>query len=67
MKLTLKMLRARSNLTQEQAGRLVGVSSETWSNWENAKTFPDVIKLKEIEKAFDVKYDDIIFLPQITV
>lgn len=67
MKMTLKMLRAKYNMTQEQAGEKIGVSAETWSNWENAKTFPDVIKLQLIEKAFNVKYDDIIFLPNITV
>lgn len=61
------MLRVKNNLTQEQAGNLVGVSAETWSNWENAKTFPDIIKLQRIEKEFHIKYDEIIFLPQNTV
>lgn len=67
MKWTLKMLRARDNLTQKQAGKLVGVSADTWANWENQKTFPDVQKIVEIEKAFGVSYDDIKFLPEITV
>ncbi|MGQ7374438.1 helix-turn-helix domain-containing protein [Streptococcus suis] len=51
MKWTLKMLRARDNLTQKQAGQLVGVTADTWANWENQKTFPDVQKIIEIEKA----------------
>lgn len=59
---TLKMLRAKYDLTQKQAGKRVGVSGDVWHNWEKAKSFPDVIQLKEIEKAFDVTYDDIIFL-----
>lgn len=67
MKMTLKMLRARDNLTQKQAAQMVGVSSETWSNWENAKSFPDIQKLKIIEEKFNIKYDDIIFLTNITV
>ncbi|HFI0216972.1 TPA: helix-turn-helix transcriptional regulator [Streptococcus suis] len=67
MKWTLKMLRARDNLTQKQAGQLVGVTADTWANWENQKTFPDVQKIVEIEKVFDVSYDDIKFLPEITV
>ncbi|HGL8784648.1 TPA: transcriptional regulator, partial [Streptococcus suis] len=27
------MLRARDNLTQKQAGQLVGVTADTWANW----------------------------------
>ncbi|HEM4389185.1 TPA: helix-turn-helix transcriptional regulator [Streptococcus suis] len=61
------MLRARKDLTQKEAGELVGVTGDTWANWENHKTFPDVQKIVEIEKAFDVSYDDIKFLPEITV
>lgn len=64
---TLKMLRVRKDLTQKEAGELVGVTGDTWANWENYKTFPDVQKIVEIEKAFDVSYDDIKFLPEITV
>ncbi len=45
------MLRVRDNLTQKQAGQLVGVTADTWANWENQKTFPDVQKIIEIEKA----------------
>lgn len=66
-KVTLKMLRVRENLTQKQAGKAIGVSAETWANWENYKTFPDVQKIIEIEKFFNVSYDDINFLGEITV
>ena len=66
MKWTLKMLRVRDNLTQKQAGQLVGVTADTWANWEKQKTFPDVQKIIEIEKAFNVNYDDIKFLGSIT-
>ncbi|MBF0781152.1 MULTISPECIES: helix-turn-helix transcriptional regulator [unclassified Granulicatella] len=67
MKMTLKMLRARDNLTQKEAAHLIGISPDTWSKWENAKSFPDVQKLKVIEEKFNIKYDDIIFLSRITV
>lgn len=33
-KLTLKQLRERAKLSQENLARLVGVSSKTISNWE---------------------------------
>ena len=63
MGMTLKMLRAKFNFTQKEAGAKVGVSEGTWSNWEKGKSFPDVPKIIEIEKVFETKYDDIIFLP----
>ncbi|MGV3043473.1 helix-turn-helix transcriptional regulator [Staphylococcus rostri] len=59
---TLKMLRAKYELTQAQAGAKVGVSADVWHNWEKAKTFPNVPQLQKIEKEFDVTYNDIIFL-----
>lgn len=60
---TLKMLRAKFDLTQEKAGEKVGVSADVWHNWEKAKTFPNIPQLKKIEEKFDVCYNDIIFLP----
>lgn len=64
--MTLKALRANKNWTQAQAAKALGVSMETWRNYERYITYPDVIVIKKIEKVFGVKYDDIIFLPQTT-
>lgn len=58
---TLKMLRAKFDLTQKQSAERVGVSEATWRNWEASKTFPDAMKIKKIEKAFGISYDNIIF------
>lgn len=63
MKLTLKALRINKNLTQEEVGKKLGVTKDTISRWENAKSFPNVKQIKEIEKLYNVTYDDIIFLP----
>lgn len=60
-------LRGNKKISQKEAADLIGVSVETWSNWENAKTFPNVLKIKRIEEVFGVEYKDIIFLPDITV
>lgn len=59
---TLRKLRLINDLTQKEAGEKVGVSENTWFNWENARSFPNVPQLKRIEKEFGVTYDDIIFL-----
>lgn len=66
-KFTLKMLRAMKNLTQKQAGEAVGVSEYTWHNWEHFKSFPNAKNIHDIQKAFGVDYDHIIFLPSTTV
>lgn len=60
-KVTLRMLRAKHNLSQKQAAEKVGVKEQTWFNWENEKTFPDVRKVARIEQEFGVNYNDIIF------
>ena len=62
VKVTLKALRVNHELTQKQAATKAGVSTDTWSSWEHSKTFPDVKQLQTIEQAFDVHYDDLIFL-----
>lgn len=61
-KMTLKMLRARDNLTQKEVAKLVGVSQKTWGSWEKGTTSPTVEKVAEIEKLFNVSYDNIKFL-----
>lgn len=65
--LTLRALRANNHLTQKEAAAKIGISEDTWANWENAKTFPDVPKIKKIEEVFNISYNEIIFLPNITV
>ncbi|MDS8928747.1 helix-turn-helix transcriptional regulator [Streptococcus pneumoniae] len=64
LRLTLKALRANSNMKQSEVAQKLGISTTTWSKWENGKSFPDVAQVKEIEKLFGVAYDDIIFLSQ---
>ncbi len=63
MQVTLKAARANVGLTQAQAAERIKVSKDTLSNWEKGKTFPDAVKIKDIERVYRVKYDDIIFLP----
>ena len=62
MKYTLKMLRASRNWSQVTAAMHIGVSVDTWRNWEHKRSFPDVPYIKKIQEVFNVAYDDIIFL-----
>lgn len=67
MKMTLKALRANKNLSQKEVAKALNISKETWRNYELGKTFPDVPTIQKMEKFFEVKYDDIIFLPCRTI
>lgn len=62
MQITLKALRINKGETQEETAREIKVSTDTWANYENGKTFPDVPVIQRIEKHFNVKYDNINFL-----
>lgn len=63
MGITLKAARINANLNQNEAAKLIGVTTETLSNWERGKSFPDVPKIMKIEETYKLSYSDIIFLP----
>ena len=67
MKYTLKMLRASKNWSQLTASKAIGVSVDTWGNWERGKTEPTVTQAYQIATTFGVSIDDIIFLHNIAV
>lgn len=59
----LKKLRLQKKLTQEQAGEILGVGSQTISRWECNITYPDLLLLPEIAKLYCVTVDDL-FKPE---
>lgn len=61
MKLTLKALRVLYGMTQKEIANEIGVNVDTWSNYENAKTFPNTKVLNRIQEVFGVTYSDLIF------
>lgn len=63
MSMTLKAARVNKGLNQQEAANIIGVSRTTLQAWETYKSYPTVAQLPAIEAAYDVKYDDIIFLP----
>ncbi len=62
MKYTLRAIRVNKGDTQEETAKAVGVSVDTWANYEKGKTFPDVPVIQRIEKYFNIPYDNIDFL-----
>lgn len=62
MAITLKAARVNAGLNQRQAAKKIGVTKDIISNWERGKTYPTVKYLPQIEAAYGLKYDDIIFV-----
>lgn len=64
MAMTLRALRVNKGLGQVEAAKLLGITPETLSNWERAKSFPNVPQITEIEKLYGTTYAEINFLPE---
>ena len=59
MKLNEKIieLRKKNGLSQEEFGEKINVSRQAISKWESEQTKPDIDKIKEIAKQFNVSFD----------
>ncbi|MBQ7874839.1 MAG: helix-turn-helix domain-containing protein [Oscillospiraceae bacterium] len=53
----LKVARIAANLTQDQASEAIGVSRQTISNWENEKTYPDIISVIKMSDLYCISLD----------
>ncbi len=63
MKLSLKTARELKGLTQQEAAKLMSISTDTLGNYERGKSYPDIPILRRIEKVYGISYNQIIFLP----
>ena len=59
MKNTIKVERARSNLTQQDLADKVGVSRQTINSIESQKYVPSTVLALKIAKIFGLKVDEI--------
>lgn len=53
----LKKARNEKGITQEQAAEFLGVSRQTISNWENNKSYPDIISVIKMSDFYAVSLD----------
>ena len=53
----IKKARNNAGLTQEQSAEALGVSRQTVSNWENAKSYPDIISVIKMSDLYSVSLD----------
>lgn len=56
----IKNARIQANLTQEQVAEALGVSRQTISNWENGKTYPDIISVIKMSDLYDISLDHLL-------
>lgn len=56
----LKNARKEANLSQEQVAETIGVSRQTISNWENEKTFPDIISVIKMSDLYSISLDNLL-------
>lgn len=53
----LKEARTKTEFTQEQVAEEIGVSRQTISNWENGKSYPDIVSVIRLSDLYDVSLD----------
>lgn len=53
----IKAARIEKKLTQKQVAEILGVSRQTISNWENEKSYPDIISVIKMIECYDVSLD----------
>ncbi len=53
----IKNARLKIELTQEQVAELLGVSRQTISNWENEKSYPDIVSVVKMSDIYSVSLD----------
>lgn len=53
-------LRKNANLSQEELGEKLGVARQTISKWENSETTPELDKLYELSKIFEISIDELV-------
>lgn len=63
MRLSLKTARELKGLKQSEAAKLIGISTDTFGNYERGTSYPDIPVLRKIEETYGISYDRLIFLP----
>ncbi len=56
----LKEARINSGLTQEQVAEDIKVTRQTISNWENERSFPDIMNVIDLSNLYSLSLDDLL-------
>lgn len=53
----IKKSRTDAKITQEQAAQAIGISRQTISNWENERSYPDIVSVLKMSDLYSVSLD----------
>ena len=56
----IKAARQGAKLTQEQVAEALGVSRQTVSNWENEKSYPDIVSVIKMSDLYSISLDTLL-------
>lgn len=56
----LRNARTRSGFTQEKVAEEIGVARQTISNWENEKSYPDIVSVIRLSTLYSVSLDELL-------
>ena len=56
----LRNARTRSGFTQKKAAEEIGVARQTISNWENEKSYPDIVSVIRLSTLYSVSLDELL-------
>ena len=56
----LRQARQQRGLTQEELAERLGLSRQTISNWENQRSFPDIVSLIAISELYGLSLDELV-------
>ena len=56
----IRNARVTAQLTQEQVAEALGVSRQTLSNWENGRTYPDIVSVIRMSDLYAVSLDHLL-------
>jgi putative transcriptional regulator len=66
LKNTIKVQRAKKNITQEELAELVGVTRTTINFVERGKWVPSTILALKIARVFELPFEDVFYLDENT-
>ena len=52
-----KKSRTDAKITQEQAAQALGISRQTISNWENERSYPNIVSVLKMSDLYSVSLD----------
>lgn len=56
----LKKIRKENNLSQEQLAEKLSVSRQSVSKWESGQAYPEMDKVLQLCKLFNISVDDLL-------